>query len=307
MFTDLSNKWRHEIKFAGDPDFEFVIYTNDTANSFVKNDTLHIKPTLTEDVYGAGYVTNKKGLKFSSCTGFLPLDCEQTPRAWQILPPIMSAQISTINSFSFLYGTIEVKAKFPRGDWLYPEISLVSKNDYYGPGLESGRIRIAFSPGNEESGKYLYGGCTLGYWTKGRKYGIRKISSKQHWFENVHTYKLEWKPDGIILYVDNEVYGTIRPPYNGFASENNEIQVDPFIIKRWQDGTNFAPFDQEMYIVIGVGAGGQIFLEDNNTIKPWDNDDPKAQLRFYQDRRSWISSWNNETELLVKHVKVWAV
>ena len=37
-----------------------------------------------------------------------------------IVLPVQSARIRTINSFSFLYGRVEVRAKLPRGDWLWP-------------------------------------------------------------------------------------------------------------------------------------------------------------------------------------------
>ena len=45
-----------------------------------------------------------------------------------IFPPIQSARIATsINkeiSFSFTFGTIEIRAKMPKGDWIWPGITL---------------------------------------------------------------------------------------------------------------------------------------------------------------------------------------
>lgn len=37
-----------------------------------------------------------------------------------IIPPIQSARIHTRNSFSFTYGFVEVRAKMPKGDWIWP-------------------------------------------------------------------------------------------------------------------------------------------------------------------------------------------
>lgn len=37
--------------------WEFQVYDNSRTNSFTKDSILHIKPTLTEDRYGAGFVT----------------------------------------------------------------------------------------------------------------------------------------------------------------------------------------------------------------------------------------------------------
>ena len=39
-----------------------------------------------------------------------------------IINPIQSARMRTINSFSFTYGTVEIRAKMPRGDWIWPGI-----------------------------------------------------------------------------------------------------------------------------------------------------------------------------------------
>ena len=39
---------------------------------------------------------------------------------YDIVNPIQSARLTTKKSFSFTYGTIEVRAKMPRGDWIWP-------------------------------------------------------------------------------------------------------------------------------------------------------------------------------------------
>ena len=38
----------------------------------------------------------------------------------EIINPAQSARMVTSDSFSFTYGTIEVRAKMPKGDWLWP-------------------------------------------------------------------------------------------------------------------------------------------------------------------------------------------
>lgn len=37
-----------------------------------------------------------------------------------IIQPIQSARIHTKKSFSFTYGIVEVRAKMPKGDWIWP-------------------------------------------------------------------------------------------------------------------------------------------------------------------------------------------
>jgi hypothetical protein len=44
--------------------------------------------------------------------------------AEDIINPIQSARMRTLNSFSFTYGTVEVRAKMPRGDWIWPGMIL---------------------------------------------------------------------------------------------------------------------------------------------------------------------------------------
>ena len=42
-----------------------------------------------------------------------------------IINPIQSARLRSINSFSFTYGKVEIRAKMSRGDWIWPCIDLL--------------------------------------------------------------------------------------------------------------------------------------------------------------------------------------
>lgn len=56
-----------------------------------------------------------------SCTGAAGTqECIKVPFAWNILPPVLSARMNTKSTFSFKYGTVEIRAKLPKGDWIYP-------------------------------------------------------------------------------------------------------------------------------------------------------------------------------------------
>lgn len=46
--------------------------------------------------------------------------CVRTGSSSHILNPIKSARIRTADSFAFKYGKLEVRAKIPSGDWLWP-------------------------------------------------------------------------------------------------------------------------------------------------------------------------------------------
>ena len=54
-------------------------------------------------------------------------------------------------SFAFRYGKVEVRAKLPIGDWLWPAIWLLPRNNQYGNWPASGEIDIMESRGNPPS------------------------------------------------------------------------------------------------------------------------------------------------------------
>lgn len=54
----------------------------------------------------------------------------------------MSARISTKNSVTMAFGKVEVRAKLPRGDWLWPAIWMLPKDSVYGDWPLSGEIDV---------------------------------------------------------------------------------------------------------------------------------------------------------------------
>jgi beta-glucanase (GH16 family) len=40
----------------------------------------------------------------------------------------MSARVRSVESFAFKYGRIEITAKMPKGDWLWPALWLLPKD-----------------------------------------------------------------------------------------------------------------------------------------------------------------------------------
>lgn len=72
------------------------------------------------------------------------------------------------------------------------------------------------------------------------------------------------------------------------------------------------PFDQEFYIVMGVGVGGMFEFpencQSNGDRKPWENLSPKAELFFAADSEKWKSTWNQrDAGLIVDYVKVYSI
>lgn len=59
-------------------------------------------------------------LSFHRCTSTVTAECTRQALSYSILPPVISARLTTKERFVLRYGKIEIRAKFPQGDWLYP-------------------------------------------------------------------------------------------------------------------------------------------------------------------------------------------
>lgn len=165
-------KWSHELTMGGGGNWEFEWYVNNRTNSFVKDGVLHILPTLTDDAIGTqtmmtGDVNIWAGQPSDSCTNNAFYGCERNAAAsGNYINPARSARIRSLDKFNFQYGRVEVRAKLPRGDWLWPAIWMLPANSEFGGWPASGEIDIMESRGNDAS--YASG-------------GVNKFASTLHW------------------------------------------------------------------------------------------------------------------------------
>ena len=54
------------------------------------------------------------------CTGNAFFGCKRQGTATNIINPVQSARLRSSRGFSFKYGKVELEAKMPTGDWLWP-------------------------------------------------------------------------------------------------------------------------------------------------------------------------------------------
>jgi hypothetical protein len=59
-------------------------------------------------------------LLYISCTNPSFYGCFRLGTPDNYINPTTAARIRTVESFSFKYGRVEISAKMPRGDWLWP-------------------------------------------------------------------------------------------------------------------------------------------------------------------------------------------
>lgn len=124
--------------------------TNSENNTYVEDGILYIVPTLTSDVIGKDAIFNGYTYNISGCTNANLTECGRVSNSsvQSVINPAQSARIHTKFSHSITYGRVEVRARLPRGDWLWPAIWMLPTDYVYGPWPMSGEIDIMESRGN---------------------------------------------------------------------------------------------------------------------------------------------------------------
>lgn len=136
---------------------QFQWYDNDRTNSYVDNGFYHIRPTFTSDIFGEAFLTSGRAIiPPDQCTQSEWYGCDRQGTPTNIINPIRSARIDTWNSFHFKYGTLEIRAKMPAGDFLWPALWLMPRFSVYGGWPASGEIDLMELRGNRN----LFSGAT---------------------------------------------------------------------------------------------------------------------------------------------------
>lgn len=313
-FDELDKKiWTPEVTLSGNGNDEFQWYVSDDENSFAKDGNLIIKPTLTAIKFGNKAIENNH-IRLDDCTDSNPKYCECQAGGDVIINPVRSARLRTVKSFSFKYGRVEIIAKLPQGDWLWPAIWLLPTEWKYGDWPQSGEIDVVESRGNLKYGV-----------DDTQQIGGEQISSTLHFgpnkkqdayptstftrnnatgFQNdFHKYEFIWDESGIKFVHDDIEMGNV-PVGNGFW-ERGAFEGENF----WATGEKMAPFDQEFHFIINLAVGGNFFPDLPNSERPWSDNTATAMKEFWTNRGKWLPTWKNrgKSSLVVDSVKVWAI
>ncbi|XP_058792380.1 beta-1,3-glucan-binding protein 1-like [Phymastichus coffea] len=308
------NFWSREIRIPLDPEYQFCVFHKHDDTIEIKNGILRIKPRLFEDVYGENSILLGQ-LRLADCTSSNTQECEMQAASYHILPPVISAKLITRNHFEFRYGVIEVRAKFPEGDWLYPEIRLEPLYKSYDPRHANARIELGRARGNsiltydngytreDYGGKLLEFGVGNGTGSVFHEQLVTKLSHTNSWTKDFHVYKTTWTSQGLRFHVDDQYVGKLTPTSSGWSKNERAVS------------DSMAPFDEKFYLSIGLGVGGVRLFPDetqtNSYVKPWKNINAKAMLLFWQAKDKWLPSWQREhgvkTSLEIDYIKVWSL
>ncbi|KKY13700.1 putative gram-negative bacteria binding [Phaeomoniella chlamydospora] len=285
-FTTLDlDVWTRYVQLDGFGTGSFDWTTEDSRNSYVDDDGLHIVPTMTLETSNITYrqLTNNYTMNLTSTTctarshfmtSYSELNdtCTSTSNSTlgTIINPVRSARLSTKGKKSIKYGRVEVVAKLPRGDWLWPAIWMLPEHNTYGDWPASGEIDLSetrgndrtYTSGRDRSGSTLHWGTdsTNDAWYK----TYNTFTMKQGDFsDDFHTFGMEWSEEYLFTWIDNRnnkllnvnfgsKYGTLWERGN-FANDISEgtVPVDPWS----QTGRYNTPFDESFYLILNVAVG----------------------------------------------------
>ncbi|KAF2719452.1 glycoside hydrolase family 16 protein [Polychaeton citri CBS 116435] len=315
-----SKFWTKEVEVGGYGNGQFEETTNTDENAFVQDGMLHIKPTLQDaKLIETDNIMNLT--KDGTCTSDVWSNCVAVTNTTNgtIVNPVKSARLSTRLGANIKYGRVEVVAKLPAGDWLWPAIWMMPKDDTYGAWPASGEIDIMESRGNNYT--YPQGGNNIisstlhwgpdpandAWWQNNNKRQALHTS----YSSGFHTFGLEWNEKYIFTYVDSRLAQVLYLNFNKpmwsrvdwpVSNENGTRYVDPWS----QTGDLATPFDQDFYLILNVAVGGTNgWFEDGVASKPWVDASATAKKDFWNARNSWLPTWEEKGEMIVKSVKIW--
>lgn len=192
--VDLS-KWNYEVNGDGGGNNELQYYTSQPTNSWTEQGWLVIQ-ALKEAYLGKQYT---------------------------------SARMNTNLKGDWLYGRIDVRARLPKGQGLWPAIWLLPTEWSYGGWPASGEIDIMELLG-QNPGK-IYGTMHWGTdpaheLSSGGTYTLPGGASFSDAF---HLFSLEWSADSLVWLVDNA---------------------------RYHSESSGPPFDKRFHLILNVAVGG---------------------------------------------------
>ncbi|PPQ99378.1 hypothetical protein CVT24_009208 [Panaeolus cyanescens] len=339
-----NGKFFREVDMSGFGNGDFSMATGSETNSNVKNGRLYITPTLTRDEIGDaavddGYIYNITGCSFNitqgiSYTSSLPtqshngsaIGSDQTfdlagytracsavsnITAGTIINPVQSARLTTRKTASIRYGRVEVRAKIPTGDWLWPAIWMLPVDNTYGPWPISGEIDIMEARGNGPSYPKQGSDFVRGSLNWGPLTWLNGVYKTTGWWrlrrgtydQDFHTYALEWDQDFMRIYVDTRLHHMldlrVKRSFFELGDFPGVVQngTDAVILTNpWSNGTKTAPFDQPFYLILNIAVGGTNGWFPDGNEKPWLDGSRTAMADFWRMRGDWLPTWPTDVE-----------
>jgi beta-glucanase (GH16 family) len=203
-----SGKWEFEVNGRGGGNNELQYYTDRKENAFIESGSLVIQARK-ESYEGPDGKHD-----------------------------YTSARIHTRNRGDWKYGRIDIRARLPFGQGIWPAIWMMPTDEAYGSWAASGEIDIMEELGHEPGkvyGTLHYGGRFPNNKSSGQSY----VLPSGDFSEDFHLFTLEWDSTAFRWKVDGNLYQTKTAGQwytTGFPSP--------------------APFDQRFYMILNLAVGG---------------------------------------------------
>lgn len=164
--------WNYEIGGGGWGNNELQIYTNSSENVFAKDGYLTIKAT--KNPYTGDY---------------------------------RSGRLTTKGKKEFTYGRIDIRAKMPIGQGVWPALWMLGANISTVSWPRCGEIDIMEYLGHDSLKTY----GTVHYNDGGHKYigGNYKVTPQENFHEKFHVFSIIWQENSIEWYVDYHKFYTV--------------------------------------------------------------------------------------------------
>jgi beta-glucanase (GH16 family) len=168
----------------------------------------------------------------------------------EVVRDFSSARLSTRGKAAWRYGRIEVRARLPGGQGVWPAIWMLPEKDSYGTWAASGEIDIleavnlgvpcAKCPGGREN--TILGTLHFGGKWPGNKQAGSEVAFPPVLDGGFHTYAIDWQPDRIIWQVNGATFAERRA-------------AEWFTTGSQRAG---APFDQPFHLILNLAIGGRL-------------------------------------------------
>lgn len=221
-------KWSHEVNCWGGGNNEHQCYTDRADNSFLRDGSLVIRAQAEE------FTGPAEPPEWGTDPGDVTL-------------PYTSARLRTLGLADWTYGRIEIRAKVPGGQGVWPAIWMMPTDSVYGDWAASGEIDIFEAVNLGVNGEqHVHGTLHYGGQWPANVYSGTDYLPPTDPRDDFHTYAIEWAAGEIRWFVDDVHFAT-------------QTSAGWYSIPADSDGealTDGQPFDQAFHLLLNVAIGG---------------------------------------------------